>query len=175
MAAAALPLAVGLMGAGTLLQAQGIRQQGKAAQQAAAFNATVARQRAEATRSQGRADLVTLDRDARRKIGSARAAYGASGVTMEGSALDVLAQSAWSAELDKQNLLYKTELRALGYEQTGDLEDARGANALSSSRLGAASTLLMGAGKIAGMSAMAGPSTQSGLPAGWDHPTGGFE
>ncbi len=62
-----------------------------------------------------------LERQTRMQLGSIRAAYGASGVTMAGSPLDVLEMSVANAERDRQQILYKGELKALGYEDTRTL------------------------------------------------------
>ncbi len=52
------------------------------------------------------------------QMGAMRAAYGASGVRAEGSPLDVLAMSATNAKRDHNAILFKGELKALGYEDT---------------------------------------------------------
>jgi hypothetical protein len=62
-----------------------------------------------------------LERQTRMHLGSIRAAYGASGVTAAGSPLDVLEMSVANAERDRQQILYKGELKALGYEDTRTL------------------------------------------------------
>jgi hypothetical protein len=75
------------------------------------------------------------------------AGYGASGVTMEGSPMDVLEASAATAELDRQNILYGGGLRTQGYQSTAGLELMRGQNAETGSYLSAGSSLLSGAAK----------------------------
>jgi hypothetical protein len=80
-------------------------------------------------------------------MGSIRAGYGASGVTMEGSPMEILEQSAMNAEMDRQNILYGGELKASGYESTAGLELMRGEHAVTSSYYNAGSALLSGAAK----------------------------
>jgi hypothetical protein len=75
--------------------------------------------------------------DAQKQIGRVRANYGASGVTMEGSPLDVLEESARTAELDRLTILQGGKLRAQQYK-------ARGQDALIGGITSAAGTLLGG-------------------------------
>lgn len=81
-------------------------------------NAADAERNAAIARDQALADSEAQQRHARQVIGGMRANYGASGVTLEGSAMDVLESSAALAELDRQNILYDGELRAMGYQST---------------------------------------------------------
>lgn len=134
--------------AGALAGAAGAISSGRAARQAAEQNALAAERNARISRQQARAEAEAQQRDARRRVGAARAAYGASGVTLEGSPLDVLEESASLAELDKQQILYNGELRAMGYTDTASLDRAGGRNAERQGYFGAASTLLLGASKV---------------------------
>lgn len=101
-------------------------QQGQAAKKAGQYNAAVATRNAGVARSQAGADAEAQQRMAWQKRGAMRATMAMEGVAMEGSPLDVLAASAGIAELDRQNILYKGELRAMGYEDTGALDMAKG-------------------------------------------------
>ena len=51
--------------------------------------------------------------------------YAASGVSMEGSALDVLEFSAANAELDALTIRYESEMEARSYRKEADLERMR--------------------------------------------------
>lgn len=75
--------------------------------------------------------------DARRQLGKMRAGYGASGVTMAGSPLDVLEDSAREAELDRLTILQSGKLRAKRYEAQGQEAFIQGVG-------GAANALLSG-------------------------------
>lgn len=108
------------------------------------YNAAIAQRNAMLATSQAAADAALQQRDAARRIGSARAAYGASGITMEGSPLDVLTASAAQAELDKQNILAGGARKAIGYQETGALDKSRGAAAQQESYWKAGSSILMG-------------------------------
>jgi hypothetical protein len=120
---------------------------GQQANSAAKYNAAVANNNAIADRQQAAANAADQQRKARIQIGSMRAGYGASGVGLEGSPMDVLEQSAAMAELDRQNILYGGEVRARGYESTAGLELMQGKNAVKGSIFSAGSSLLTGMGK----------------------------
>jgi hypothetical protein len=130
--------------ASTAMSVMGSIQQGKAAKAAANYNVAIANRNAGIARQQAAADAESQQRDARHKLGAMRAAYGASGITAEGSPIDVLESSAAMAELDKQNILYKGELRAMGYADEAALEKTRGNNAMNSAYMKAGSSLLTG-------------------------------
>lgn len=105
-----------------LLKPIGSIYQGEANAAAANYNAQVAQQNAAIARQQGVAAVEAQQRDAARSQGRAIALYGASGVSGDsGSPLDVLADSARMAELDKLTLQYNAELRATGYDQQASL------------------------------------------------------
>lgn len=134
--------------AGTAMSVIGALNQGQQAKSAANYNAAVANNNAIASRQQAEANAAAQQRKARLQLGSMRAGYGASGITMEGSAMDVLEQSAATAELDRQNILYGGELKAGGYQSTAGLELMRGEHAETASYFNAGSALLSGMGKM---------------------------
>jgi hypothetical protein len=135
---------------GTAISVIGALNQGQQAADAARYNTAVAQNNAIAARQQAEANAAAQARKARLQLGSIRAGYGASGVALEGSPLDVIEASAAAAELDRQNILYSGELRAGGYESTAGLELMRGDSAKTGSYFSAGSALLKGA---AGMGA----------------------
>lgn len=120
-------------------------QQGQAAKRAGDFNAAVAEQNAGVARNQAAADAEAQQRHARQVIGAQRAAYGASGITLVGSPIDVLSESASNAELDKLNILHRGEIAAVGYGNTATLERMKGAAGERQGYIGAASGILTGA------------------------------
>lgn len=118
---------------------------------AANYNAQIAEQNATASRQAASANAERQKRSAERQLGSMQAGYSASGVSSsEGSALDILSQSARDAELDYQTILHGGEMQARGYQNTANLERSRAANAMSSGYMSAAGTLIGGAGKAYG-------------------------
>ena len=154
-------MAVPLMIAGAAVSAIGSIQQGRAANQAAQYNAAVMDRNAVIqsnnailARQQGVSASEQQRKDAARKMGAMRAGYAASGVQMEGSPLEVLGASAAAAELDTLNTVYNGELKARGLEndaqglrETANLDRMRGKNAQTQGYFNAASSLLTGAGK----------------------------
>ena len=141
--AAALPY---IAAAGMALQAIQSIQQGNAAKAAGDYNAARARRDAAVAVQQSEADAQAKDREKIQHIGAIRAAYGASGVTGAGNALDIMATNAALFEQDKQNILYKGRLRALGYEETATLEEMSGEAAQTSGYIGAGAALLQAPG-----------------------------
>ena len=119
-------------------------QQGNAARETGEYNAAIAERNAGIARDQANADAEAQGRFARQKIGAARAAYGASGVTLEGSPIDVLAMSASNAELDRLNILHAGEIKAMGYRDTAQLDRMKGEAAQSKGYGDAASAILTG-------------------------------
>jgi hypothetical protein len=114
------------------------------------YNAKVAENQAISSRQQAEANAITQQRSAAKKIGSMQAAYGASGISVEGSSLDILEESARNAEMDRQNIIYGGELRAIGSEGTAILEKNRASNAMSSGYLSAAGSIFKGAAGLSG-------------------------
>lgn len=162
-----------VMGAGAALKAYGTYQSGKADAQAAEFNRELSLENAQIAREQTQAELVSLRRRQYRELGTIRAATGASGIVMDGSALDVLEFSVAEATLDAQRLKYQGELRARGYMNDAELYGREADAAMTRARYGAASELLMGASNMADYYAgtpvqVAGGSVYDDGPGGYD-------
>lgn len=133
--------------AGAALSAVSAINQGQQAKDAAKYNAQLANNNAIAAQQQAAANAAAQSRKSRIQIGAMRAGYGAAGVGMEGSPMDVLEQSASMAELDRQNVLYGGAIRSQGYQSTAGLEMMRGDAAQTGSYFSAGSALLTGLGK----------------------------
>jgi len=134
---------------GTGVQAYSSMKQGQAAEQAANYNANVARQNAIAAKNQAVEDERSFRVQTRQALGDIRSGYAASGVTLEGSPEDVLYQSASNAELDALKIRHGGELKAMGYENSAALSIMEGANARESGYLSAAGMLLQGSANAA--------------------------
>ncbi len=115
----------------------------------AKYNEKVANQQAVAAQQEAAANAERQRRVAQKNIGSMQATYAASGVSLEGSPLEVLEQSARNAELDRLNILWSGETRSQGYRATAGLEGARASNASTSGYLSAAGSLLSASGQMA--------------------------
>ena len=141
--AAAIPA---MMLAGTALSAYGSIQQGQAGKQAALYNASINEQNASLAHDQAQQDALQVRRNAAQAQGAAIAGYGASGVTMEGSPLDVLASAASAAKLDEQTVLYRGKLKELGFRANATLDRMSGKTHEQQGFLNAASNILTGIG-----------------------------
>lgn len=126
--------------------------------QAAKYNQKIANQQAVAAQKEAAANADKQRRAASETIGSMQASYAASGVTLEGSPLEVLEQSARNAKLDELNIRWSGDTRAQGYRATANLEGARASNAMTSGYLSAAGSLFSASSKFAG----SGSATSAG-------------
>jgi hypothetical protein len=158
---AASSIAIALVATGSVMSAMSAIQQSEAQASAMKFNAQVADRNAVAARQQARFDAEAQDKLGRMKIGAIRAGYGSAGA---GSSEDVLAMSISNAELDKQSILYKGELRALGYTDEAALDRYGASVAITQGRQRAASEIIGGAGRAAGIYAGSG----AGKPLSFD-------
>jgi hypothetical protein len=103
------------------LKAASAFKSSKQAKQKLAFDANVADRDAGVALDQAGAAQLRQARVARNTMGAMRAAYGAAGVTVEGSPLDVLEASASQAELDQQTIMYNAKLKVAGLTDTANL------------------------------------------------------
>jgi hypothetical protein len=155
---------------GTAVAAYGAYQQGQAAKASAQFNAQVANQNAQAARAQSLMQQQQQQREQYKRLGAIRAAQGASGGTMEGSALDVLGETAAQGELERQNIAYRGEMAARGYGNTASLDLFGGKQAAQAGTLTAIGTVAKGAGSAYG--AMSTPAASAGTAVGADYSGG---
>lgn len=146
MAVAAVPLF--LAAAGTAVSVIGAIKQGEAESLAAQRRAGIDEQNAGIVQQQAEATALVHKENSKRAIGATMAAYGASGITQDGTALDVLSNSAQVAERDRQTILYKGRMNALGYETDAQLERQTADNAKTQSYYKASAALLTGGSKL---------------------------
>jgi hypothetical protein len=116
--------------AGTVVAVSAAQDQASAASSAAATNSAIAAQNSQIALQQGQIDEANQQRQLLVAVGSERAGYGASGVTSDGSPMDVLGSSASNGELDRQTILYKAQLKSMGYADQASLDSGAAANAL---------------------------------------------
>lgn len=147
----------GAVAASAALGAVSALRQSQAAGNAADFNSKVARnqalfhrQNAELARRQASLQARKEDRLTRLRLGSIKAAAGASGGSQVGSVLDVLGDAAEQGELERQNALFEGEISARGHEMSSASELAT--SRLEKSRASGARTggFLRAAGALAG-------------------------
>jgi hypothetical protein len=121
---------------------------GASAQSAANEQARIDEQNAQIVRKQFAENERRFRIGTKREIGGMRAAIGASGVTLEGSPLDALGESAANAELDALTIRHGGEMKARGLELEAGFGRRRGRAAFNTGVLSAAGTLLEGAGRV---------------------------
>lgn len=157
MQAVAAPFALASAG----LQAIGAIRQGNSQAQASNYNANLADINATLA-DQQTAENVRRQREANAKtLGKIRANYSASGVTLDGSPLDVLEESARTAEMDALTTQYQGQQLAWSYRNSADLYRRNASQARTGGFIGAAAALLKGGASYAALSSGdAGPSKQ---------------
>lgn len=151
--------------------------EGESQARSSEFNAAIATQNAAIARQQGVAAVQAQQRDAARKMGAMVANYGASGVqTDSGSPVDVLADSAAMATLDRLTLKYNYELKGTGFESQAAIDrmsaqSARTAgvlNALSGATDSYSKYQSMKGTPIPNLGSSSGSSSDSSSSFGWD-------
>lgn len=156
--------AVPLMIASSVVTAAGQRSAGDAQAKGYNFNASVERMQAGENLDQSYARAAQTERDNVQQTGAQRAAYGASGVQVQGTPLAVMLDTATRGELKRQMQLYQGRIDALGHMQQSDADIASGKAAKLASYYGAAGTLLTGGTRIA--ASQYSPSGGGNIPAG---------
>lgn len=157
------PLAI-IAAAGGIMGAAGNIIEGQAAYKAGKLNAGVLRLKAAEIRKKTVEDERQTMVNARKAVGEMKANYGASGVTMEGSPLDILEESIAAANRDSFNIRYAGEMEARSAEFDANLAEMQGKAARTSSYFGAFSSLAGGAtkaGEYSKLSRGGGPSLSS--------------
>lgn len=149
-------IAVPLLAAGTGLQAFGAFQQQEAQNQALEYNANLLETNAKTRELQainaekiGAIQKSQLRGQVTSDVGSQRAAFGASGVTVdEGSTFDVVTATQIQGAQDAMTLQYNIEQEAYGYraEAANARAQAAGLRARKASPGRAAATSLIGSG-----------------------------
>lgn len=139
-----------LMAGGTLLSAYGAYQKGAGTAAAYNFNAGVATNNAALTAQQGNFAASLAYNRGNRVIGQAVANYGASGVTMDGSPLDVLADSTRNVISDTLMTAVPYANRAAAFGVDAALDKNGAGNARTSSYFAMGDDLAKGALRLRG-------------------------
>lgn len=133
--------------AGVVISAGGAIAQGQQQQAAAENAAQWSTYNAARETDEARVNADETRRQGRIRLAAGRAAVAGSGVALEGSPVDALAQSAEDVELDAQSILYAGRTRALAYTNEASRSRAAGAEASQASYWTAGRNLLMGIGQ----------------------------
>lgn len=115
--------------ASSVSQAKAASAQAKSAAQAANYNAAVAAQNAKTALDQGNANEEAQRRKARMVMGTQRAALAEAGIGNEGTASDLVEQSASNAEMDALNIRYEAQLQSTGFLNQSALDTLQAKNA----------------------------------------------
>jgi len=142
------------------LQAIGSIRQGNAQAASARYNANLADQNAQIALQQGAENARRQRIVNTKQLGAIRANVGASGVTLDGSPLDVLEESARAAELDALSIEHQGQLQAWGYQNSASLYRQNARQALTGGYMGAAAALLKSGVNYAALSQPAAPTAQ---------------
>lgn len=134
---------------GDFIGAAGSLIEAESAYKASKYNAALARQNATWARQQAAQDAHQVNVQGRKQVGEMRASFGANGVTLEGSAFDVLQESALAVKRDELNVKVAGERRALSLEQGAQLDEYQGRAARLVGYTKAAAGVGSGAAKIA--------------------------
>lgn len=143
------PVSIGILAVGTAARAIGSIAEGNAKADAENYNAAQAEANAKLVDEQAKQEELRVRTIGRQSLGGMRAAFGASGVTMEGSPLEVMAQSAANNEQDALNVRRSGELKAQMYKDDAAMSRRAAGNAITTGYLGAAGALASGASTYA--------------------------
>lgn len=153
----ALPAAIGggsvtLGGAlsfvGSAFSALGAIQQGNAAKAAGDYNAALYERNAQIAQQQAQVDENRQRRLSAMRAGANRAAVGASGISVEGSPLDILESNAAQEELDALMIRWNGANAAASNRASGALASAQGRAAQRAGYMQAGSAILLGGAKL---------------------------
>jgi len=121
-------------------------QQANAKASADEFNAKVEDRKAEIAKANAVANEQTQRRKTAKLLGTSRANIGASGITVAGTPLRVLAETAALGELDALNIRFGGDVEAQGFQSNAALDRASATNTRNQGLGLAAGTLFGGIG-----------------------------
>lgn len=154
-AASAVAGTVVSMGAASA-QAANARQQAEYQRQVAERDQAIVDQNRRYAFEQARIDAEDASRDQRRQLSAIRTAYGAAGVDLAGSPLDVLTDTAYETALDVQRTedrgrvqAREFEMQKLGIQDNAYMAELQYQNARTQARYSSAASMLSGIGSLA--------------------------
>jgi len=135
--------------AGTAVSVVSQAQQGKEQQKWAEYNAAVAERDAQAAKQNAEYEAGIKRKATEKLLGRQRALYGKAGVTLEGSPLLLMSETATEGEMDALMIERGGTLQAQRYQTEATLSRMKGASAKKAGYYGAGSTLLTGGSQTA--------------------------
>lgn len=144
------PVTIGIIGlAASAISAGGSFISGMQQQDMANYNAAVAEQNAKMATDKATYDAKMHNQEVRRILAAQRSLYGASGVSSEsGSPLLVMDDTVKQGAMDALAIRYGGDVDAAKQRSQANLYRMQGKNAMTSSVIGAGSTLLTGMTKL---------------------------
>lgn len=137
-----MALVLGIVGGA--IGAIGAIQSANATSAAAEYNAKVAKRNRAAALDQTEAAMRDKRLENSRQMGAIRAAYGSSGLQLDGSPLDVLEDTAVEQAYDVSKIKYKGRMQAAGYSEQAALFKLEAKSAKTAGYIGAASSIIGG-------------------------------
>lgn len=129
---------------GGVVGAIGAMQSANAQARAAEYNAAVQRRNAQAILAQTDNEAADTVRENRRRMAAIRSQYGASGLELAGSPLDVLTDTAIEQEYDVKKVRYAGQLEAIGKTDQAKLYTMEAKNARTAGTISAVGALFSG-------------------------------
>jgi len=139
-----MAVVVGLIGG--VISGIGAYAQAQSAAKAADYQAAVAKRNESIALNQGYSEFEDARAENRKRLASMRVAYGASGIDIAGSPLDVIEDQSAEMEYDAQKIKYSSKLRSMGYADEAKMATYTAKNARASAPLSAAGAFLSTAG-----------------------------
>lgn len=136
-----------VMAAATAVTAYGQYQQGQAQERAYGYQAAVQERNAQIAKQNAEYDAQRQSARLRRAIGSQRAAVLASGIQMEGTALELQQDTVQQAEMDRLAILYGGEINYQNARSEAELSRMQGKAAGQAGTTAAFGTVLGGFGQ----------------------------
>lgn len=133
---------------GTAVTAYGQYQAGQAQERALNYQAAVQERNAQIAKQNAEYDAQRQESRLRRAIGSQRAAVLASGIQMEGTALDLQQDTVQQAEMDRLAILYGGEINYQNARSEAELSRMQGKAAGQAGTTAAFGTVLGGFGNV---------------------------
>ena len=131
-----------LMAAGTVVSAYSAYQQGKMQKDLNNYNARIAENNSMLALRKYEIDKKDQLKRYRRLVGDQRVSYAKAGVAMEGSAIDIIEDSALANAWELAKMKYNSEVEAAGYKASAAKSRFVGESAYYAGKMNAASTLL---------------------------------
>jgi len=145
----AFPVLAAVSAVSSLFGLFGDSEKARAEERAAAHNAFVQRQQATMAIQNASESERRIQSAGRKHLGAIKAGVSASGINMEGSALDVLEESATNVQLDALTVKHEGAMKAWALREGAQMDTSRAESARTAGAYGAASSVLRAGSNLA--------------------------